>query len=231
MGIKAINLDFYGTLVDWLPVWIEVSKKIVDENKLELSPKEFALSWRNNQRQMLDCREFTPYKENILDALNMLCIRHKIKNNDYHELLFGSWKNIKPFPEVNKVLNSLKQKYKLAVCTNSSGDLFDICAKSIPIKFDNVFISDEIKVNKPHKRMYEYAIKSLGAGITEIIHVASSQMDVKGAAYAGLAVCWINRARETRMNGIPKPNFEIYDLRELSKILQLAPQDYGAEQA
>ena len=46
MNIKAINFDFYGTLVDWLPTWIYVSEKIVKESKINISPKDVALEWR-----------------------------------------------------------------------------------------------------------------------------------------------------------------------------------------
>lgn len=219
MSIQAINLDFYGTLVDWLPIWIEVSEKIVKENKIDLSAKEFALQWRKIQRQLLDGQTFIPYKENIKLALDNLCNQQNIGNIGYHELLFNKWNEIKPYPEANEVLKSLKLKYKIAVCTNSARDLFDICAKKLPIKFDYLLISDETKINKPHKKMYQAAIKSLGVDIKNILHVASSQMDVKGGTNAGLAVCWINRGKEERMPQTPKPKFEIYDLRGLNKIL------------
>ena len=53
MEIKAINLDFYGTLVDWLPIWIKVSDIIVTENNLDISSNDFALEWRGIQRDML----------------------------------------------------------------------------------------------------------------------------------------------------------------------------------
>ncbi len=215
MSIKAINLDFYGTLVDWLSVWIEVSGKIVSYNNLNLSPKEFALEWRQIQRQLLDKKEFTPFKENILSALIELCNKYKIKNNNYHELLFTKWKGIKPYPEVNKVLGKLKSRFKLAICTNSSRDLFEICANKIPIKFDYIFISDETKVNKPHIRMYQIAIKSLGVAPKNILHVGSSQMDIRGATNAGLVVCWINREREKRLSETPKLKFEIHNLDDL----------------
>ena len=46
MGIKAINFDFYGTLVDWLQIWNEVSQTIIESNSLKISPPEFTLEWR-----------------------------------------------------------------------------------------------------------------------------------------------------------------------------------------
>jgi len=121
--------------------------------------------------------------------------------------------------KVNKTLKRLKEKYKLAICSNSSRDLFGICANKIPIKFYYVFISDETKVNKPHLKMYQYAIKALEFPPQNILHVASSQMDVKGATNAGLNVCWINRNNEKRLPETPKPRFEIYNLKKLIEIL------------
>ena len=35
MEIKAINFDFYGTIVDWVPAWTSVTKKIIDDIKAE----------------------------------------------------------------------------------------------------------------------------------------------------------------------------------------------------
>jgi len=220
MGIRAINLDFYGTLVDWLSIWIDASEKIINDNNPDLNPKEFALQWRQIQRKLFtDESVFIPYKANVRRALDKLCNQHNIKNKNYQELLFDKWNEIKPYPEVNEVLKSLKSKYKLTVCTNSARDLFDACAKKLSVKFDYVFISDETKVNKPHRRMYEIAVKSLGFKKESILHIASSQMDVKGATNAGLTVCWINRGKEKRLEETPKPKFEISNLKELDRIL------------
>ena len=220
MEIKAINLDFYGTLVDWLPIWIEVSDLIVTENKLEVSSNDFALEWRGIQRDMLFKKEFIPYKQNIKEALVQLCQRYDIKENDYSDILFNKWGEINPCPEVPEVLNKLKEKYKLAICSNSARDLFDICANKLPIIFDKVFISDETKVNKPHLEMYAISIKNFGVPKENILHIASSQMDIKGATKAGLKVCWINRQKEKLVIDTPTPNFEIHKLTELLEIIK-----------
>ena len=219
MDIKALNLDFYGTLVDWLKIWIEVTDKIITDNNLEVSPIELALQWRKHQRKLLDDEEFIDYKKNIYLALEKLCKEYNIKNNNYDELLFKKWSEIEPYPEVESTLKKLKIKYKLAICTNSSRDLFDIAVKRIPTKFDFVLISDETKVNKPHQKMYQIAVNSLGCSPDNILHVASSQMDVKGAINAGLVVCWINRTNEKLNPETPKPRFEIQKLEDILNIV------------
>ena len=185
MNIKAINLDFYGTLLDWLKIWVEVSDRIIIENNLKISSTELALQWREYQRKLLDNKEFIPYKENIFLALEKLCKVYKIKNKKYDELLFKKWKDIEPYQEVEKSLKRLKAGYKLSICTNSSKELFNIASEKIHIKFDYVFISDETKVNKPHPKIYQMVIDSLGYDSKKILHVASSQMDVSGAVNSG----------------------------------------------
>ena len=218
MEIKAINFDFYGTLMNWLPVWEKVAAKIINEHDLKISAKELAIEWRKAQRQFVEAMEFTPYKEVITLGLNLICEKYGIKNNEYHEILFRKWKEIMPFPEVGEVLKNLKSKYPLAVCTNSSRDLFDVSVGKLPISFNNIIISDETKVNKPNQGLYQKAIKALGFSPENILHIASSQMDVRGATKAGFVVCWINRLNEQLTPETPKPMFEITKLDEVLDI-------------
>jgi 2-haloacid dehalogenase len=219
MEIKAINFDFYGTIVDWLPVWEEVCAKIVIENDLKVSPKEFAIEWRSAQRQFIEAKEFTLYREVIRLGLNAVCDKYAIKNKDYHEILYKKWKDILPFPEVPETLKKIRQKCRMVVCSNSARDFMDALLAKLPIKFDALLISDETKVNKPHPKMYALAIDALEVPKENILHIASSQMDVKGATNAGLTVCWINRRKEQRLPDTPQPSFEIHTLDEVLKIL------------
>ncbi len=219
MQIKAINFDFYGTIVDWLKVWISVSEAIIRENNLDSSPEKLALEWRKYQRDAIQGRDFLLYKECIESGLTVLCKKYEIKNKNYHLLLYEKWKSIGLFPEVSEALVQLKSRYKIAVCTNSSRDLFDYCTAKLPVKFDFELLSDETKATKPHREMYEIAVKSLGFPIENILHVASSTMDVKGAGNFGFTVCWINRQNEALPSGTQKPRFEIKKLNELFGIL------------
>ncbi len=221
MDVKAINFDFYGTIVDWVPVWVSVTKKIIEDNNLYADPKEFAIEWRKSQRQFVEAQEFTPYKNYIESALNFLCKNNNIENKNYHLLLFEKWKDMPPFDEVPETLKKLKEKYILAICSNSARDFFNSLEEKLPIKFNFVNISDETEVNKPHKKMYDFAIKDIGFPPKNIIHVASSQMDVKGATNAGFIVVWINRRGQERLPDTPKPTYEIRKLDELLGILNI----------
>jgi 2-haloalkanoic acid dehalogenase type II len=217
---KALTLDFYGTLVDWLSIWEAVSAGIVKKNKLKCSPQEFALTWRRSQRWFFESVPTLGFKEYIKRSLDEVCKTFGIASNGEEQQLFAAWDQVKPFPEVGGVLAELRKRHKLVIVSNSAPDLFDICVKKIPMIFDNVFISDEVGIPKPHKEIYELAVKWLGLPHSEILYVASSQMDLAGATNAGLTVCWINRRKEQRSPGVPPPKYEIYDLNDLLKIVE-----------
>ncbi len=226
MKIRALTLDYYGTLVDWLPVWEAVSAKIVKKNKLKCTPAEFALSWRRAQRWFVEKMPELKYKQVVQKSLNEVCGTFGVQPSGEEQELFDSWKNIQPFPETVEVLKELGKQNKLVIVANSSRDLYDICAKKIPLSFDNLFISDETGVTKPHADMYELAVRFLGIPRSNILHVASSQMDLSGATAAGLPVCWINRRKEKKSPETPSPLVEISSLKELLAVESRLPDRF-----
>jgi 2-haloacid dehalogenase len=217
---RALTLDFWGTMVDWLPVWESVSSEIVKKHKLKCSAKEFALSWRRAGRWYVEKMPFLKYKDMVRKSLEEVCKTFGVSASGEEQKLFERWGEIEPFPETAGVFNQLKKKHKLVIVSNADPDLFEMVVKKIPVDFDGIFVSDETGVTKPHVEMYNVAVKYLGIPRQEILHVASSQMDVCGATNAGLTVCWINRRKEEKSPETPKPKYEISDLRELLNIVE-----------
>ena len=215
MIIKAINFDFYGTLVDYYSVWAGISKIIVNKNDLNVSPDYFTSEWKKIQWGLLEKKEFTDYKKLIKLSLDLNCNKFEAENQEYQKILFEKWQDIMPFPSVSDTLKKLKSKYELAICSNSSRDLYEECAAKLPFKFQHILVSDETKVNKPHAKMYKIAVKTLGLNPENILHVASSLMDVEGATNANMVVLWINRRNEKIPQGATKPKFEIKKLNEI----------------
>ncbi len=217
---RALTLDFWGTLVDWLPVWEKVSAEIVKKNNLKCSAKEFALSWRRAGRWYVEKMPFLKYKDMVKKSLDEVCKTFGISSSGEEQKLFDLWKEIEPYPEVAGVLSELRKRHKLVIVSNADPDLFELVVKKIPVDFDGMLISDETGIPKPHVEMYNAAVKFLGMPRKDILHVASSQMDVCGATNAGLTVCWINRRKEDKSPETPKPTYEINDLKELFKIVE-----------
>lgn len=219
MKFDAVNFDYYGTLVDWLSLWTEASREIVADTSLEMDPKDLALRWRKAQRALLDEQEFLPYKETITIALQRTSEEFGFEPAGYAQRLFSKWAEIRPFREVEETLNALDGSLQVAICTNSAIDLFHASAKSLSATFDHIVVSDDVGAHKPHPRMYAVAQEKLTLPHERILHVASSQMDVRGATKAGYVVCWINRLNEPRTQDTPPPRHEISTLDQVLPIV------------
>lgn len=220
MDVQVISLDFYGTLVDIVTIYKKVCSQIISNNKLDITLDELSLRWRQEQRTYEQQHPPPSYKEIIRLGLEDLAKKHGFVNNKYHEMLFRLWRDTPVYTEVPDTLERLGEKYKLVVCSNSSREFFELCAKKLPVTFDNSFLSEEIGYTKPHPTMYRQVINAYNINPRQVFHVASSQMDLKGTHDFGYSNCWINRHQETLWQETPKPDHEITKFDELLPILK-----------
>src|SRR5438094_9055623 len=78
-----------------------------------------------------------------------------------------------------------------------------------------VFSSDSRSVN-PSRKLFEQALGAINAPRSEVVFVGDSlRCDIGGAAGAGLASIWIDRAGRGRGASDPEPTFVIGNLLEL----------------
>ena len=85
---------------------------------------------------------------------------------------------------------------------------------------DKLVISEEVGVNKPDKKIFEYAMEYLGISDKKLaIMVGDSLMaDIKGGQNAGIDTCWVNLKNIINDTGII-PKYEVKKLEELFEIL------------
>src|SRR3990170_4196082 len=112
---RALTLDFWGTMVDWLPVWESVSAEIVKKHNLKCSAKEFALSWRRAGRWYVEKMPFLKYKDMVKKSLEEVCKTFGFESSGEEKLLFERWGAIEPFPETAGVFSELKKNHKLVI--------------------------------------------------------------------------------------------------------------------
>ena len=122
----------------------------------------------------------------------------------------------------HNLLNRLKRDYALYCITNGDKNVQRQRIKVAMFNniFRDLFISEEIKYDKPSKEFFDYALKKIiPCEKDEILVIGDSlSSDMRGANNASLKCCWYNP------NGIPQPNdlridYEIKELSEIKNIL------------
>jgi len=88
------------------------------------------------------------------------------------------------------------------------------------LKFDYVFGEDALGVLKTEPEYFTRALKESWSEASSTVAVGDSiTADVVPGKLAGLKVIWVNREGKRLQAGYEKPDFQVSDLREASKIL------------
>jgi putative hydrolase of the HAD superfamily len=159
-----------------------------------------------SERLMLTFREFGIDDEEVVNKTNELYI--KIAPTKTHL-----------FPGVHETLGYLSSKYNLYILTNgfSEVQLQKIIGCRLQPYFKKLFMAEMVGYQKPDRRFFEYAIKSIHAHKNECLIIGDDpETDIHGGANAGIDQVYFNlHNRDCRVI----PTFEIKDISELREIL------------
>ena len=218
-NIKAIIFDAYGTLFDVNSAAEKCKDKIGDKWE------PFANFWRTTQLEytwlrslMKRHKDFWQITEESLDKSMMAFnIDPKMKNE-----LLNLYKVLSPFQEVPETLKSLKEKnFKLAILSNGTPSLLNDLVKSNNLNnlFDDLFSIEEVKIYKPHPKVYDLPIEKYKIKKNEVVFLSANTWDVSGAGNYGYQSIWVNRNNNIFDNLDFKPDNQVKNLGELIDLI------------
>ena len=192
MNTKAVVFDAYGTLFDVN----SAAEKC--KNKIGSDWETFANFWRTTQLEytwlrslMKRHKDFWKITEDSLDkSMKVFNIDKEMK----YELL-DLYKVLSTYPEVKEVLKNLKKKnLKIAILSNGTPELLEelVSSNSLNDLFDDLFSIEEVKIYKPHSKVYELPIKKYKITANEITFLSANTWDVSGGGNYGFNSIWVN---------------------------------------
>lgn len=126
------------------------------------------------------------------------------------------------FPDVAAALAGIAaSRRKLALLTNASRSMATALAKAggIYAAFDALLSADEAGVRKPAAAAYALLTERFATAPASVLFVSANAWDVAGAARAGLAAVWLNRAGAPPEYAWALPRATIGSLAELPGLL------------
>jgi 2-haloalkanoic acid dehalogenase type II len=225
MAIKAIFLDFYGTVVhEEAESLIRICKNIKEKSNTEASVEEIGHYWMKEFNQLLlSCHGDNFMKQRELSAnslrntLEQFC--SEAKEDELLELMFHHWKNPTIFTDAVEFF----EKNTLPVYILSNVDHLDIteAMNLLHLKVDGLITSQHAKAYKPRREMFEYALELSGVSPSEVLHVGDSlSSDVFGSNQVGINSVWLNR-NQKQITGDSKPDYVVENLNEIMNLTAL----------
>jgi putative hydrolase of the HAD superfamily len=132
-------------------------------------------------------------------------------------------------PHHDRVMESLRRGYRLAVCSNFSDTrtALDVLEEARLLRhFDAAVISEDVGWRKPRPEIFRACLERLDVAPEETLHVGDRLIeDVGGAGGLGLRTCWLTRRvadpeAALRDHAGPPPTLVVADLADLPEQLR-----------
>jgi 2-haloalkanoic acid dehalogenase type II len=218
---KIITFDCYGTLVQWYEVLLrEIDHTLSAHGAEGRSPSVILDSFSAQGRRLTAEKPHRLYKTILHTGFAAAFAEHGLTPTaDEIERIASSPMTMGPHPEVPDVLRRLRERYKLAIFTNSDDDLIAPTVERIGVPFDYVITAEQAQAYKPSRQLFEYAYRKMGVTPDETVHVAMGMYwDMKARHELGLRGIWVNRRGE-RGNPDWLPYAEVSDLQGAAALL------------
>jgi HAD superfamily hydrolase (TIGR01549 family) len=227
--VRAITLDLDDTLWPFAPIGARIDQVLHDWMR-EHSP---ATAERFPVAAMRELRERSfadnPHLHHDLSALRRLTLQQALEQSQAdlallepaYEAFYAARNQVEFYPDALDALARIAARVPVAALSNGNADL-----QRIGLAHHFVFQlgSREHGAAKPAASIFHAACARLEVTPAEVLHVGDHiDMDVLGAANAGLRSCWINRDAQRWTHPALRPDLEFTTLTALADWLDAHP--------
>ncbi len=219
-GVRACVFDAYGTLFNFAAA--------AERCRDEIGEKTDALTdiWRTKQLQYSWLRSLMGYHIDFwqvtADALDHALEALELTDTDLREHLLTLYMELDPYPEVKRVLRTLREaEVQTAILSNGSPSMLASAVGSAGIEslLDEVISVEDVGVFKPYPSVYKLVQSRLGVAPAEVAYQSSNGWDACAAAAFGFQAIWINRSGQPVERIPDSPLLELSSLEELPKLI------------
>lgn len=210
--MKTYLFDFDGTLVDSMPSYANMMKRILDENNI---------SYGEDLIKIITPLGFLGTAKYFIQELGVKMTIEELAQKMGEGAIYDYTYNIPAKNNVEKVLKELKQKgASLNVLTASPHITLDPCLKRLGLYdlFDNVWSCDDFNTTKADPDIYVKAASKMGVSVDKVLFLDDNLNADKTAKKAGMKVCGVyddsSKEYEEEMKQIC--DYYIYDFNELT---------------
>lgn len=227
--IRAITLDLDDTLWPFAPIGVRVEQTL--DTFLRTHSPATADMYPIEKMRDLRTRVFAENAHLVHDmsALRQLTIEHALRDSGgdlglldaAYEVFYAERNKVEYYPDSLAALERIAAQVPVAAVTNGNADLDRV---GIGHLFAFTLGSREHGVAKPDASIFHAACDRLSCAHGDVLHVGDHiEMDVAGAARAGLRTCWINREDRRWEHPTLAPDLEFDTLTALADWLDAAP--------
>ncbi|MCO6048928.1 haloacid dehalogenase type II [Mesorhizobium sp. RP14(2022)] len=218
---SVITFDCYGTLVQWYEVLLREIERVLDAHRAsDRSASAILDGFSAQSRRLTAEKPHRLYRDVLRTGFRAAFSEEGLSPSaEEIERIASAPATMGPHADVPDALLRLRERYRLAIFTNSDDDLIAPTVERIGVPFDFVITAEQAQAYKPSRQFFEHAHRAIGVAREETVHVAMGMYwDMKACHELGLRGIWVNRLNEA---GNPDwlPYARVRDLDEAAALL------------
>lgn len=215
----ALFFDAWGTLLDegeYVTREVAIAEEFVKEGEGMITAAELVEERLKRWAGLIkEEQRVNSVRSLAAGALKELFSEYRISGSPEDYLNQISRIPVGIYPEVRQVLRGLKGIPKGVLSNMAGRQLRRFLDEAQLSSYFGPLITPEVAgAPKPAQRIFLEAVKITGHRADEIVHVGDSRDDIL-AKRAGLRVAWVNRKGMALPLDLPRPDYELADLRGL----------------
>ncbi len=204
--VKAVFLDFYGTVVyEDGEIINKITNIIMETGSADDRKRIGAFWWNEFQTMFMNSYGKSFETQRVLEYKSLERTLNEFHSDaspaELSEMMFAHW--VKP-----PIFDESKQFFEecpVPVYIVSNIDTADILSALDyhGLKPAGVFTSEDARAYKPRKELFQLALRTTGLSCNEVVHIGDSlSSDVKGAGAADISAIWLNRSHKAVPEGV-----------------------------
>lgn len=201
--IRALLFDVFGTLVDWRGGIAREARSILAPLGVQADWLAFADAWRDQYQPAMEEVRSGRIPFSKLDVLHRRNLDVVLKALDLDRIdeatrveLNLAWHRLDAWPDVTQGLVQLRERFRLAPCSNGNISLMVDLARRNGFPWDAIAGAELARDYKPKPSVYLSAAAAFDCAPGEAMMVAAHSSDLAAAASTGLRTAFIARPQE-----------------------------------
>jgi 2-haloalkanoic acid dehalogenase type II len=213
-----ITFDCYGTLIDWESGIVSAFLSEAAGDGVALDAESIIRAYMAAE-PAVEAGGYRPYREVLGETAQRVAAELGWKiGPERASFLAASVPRWQPFLDTNPALERLAQRFKLGILSNIDDDLLEATLKHLTVRFAFTITAEQVRSYKPGSAHFQEA-----TALTDdkrLLHAAQSYFhDVVPTSRLSIPVAWVNRNRETIVEGGIEPTYQLEDLTGLADLL------------
>jgi 2-haloacid dehalogenase len=220
-----VTFDLFSALVDSRSGGSAAFTELADARGWPVAGATLYDDWdARNKASQRDLPEWVPFREHCRRALAGTCAALGLAGDPDADVdaLLGTVGRWPLWPDVVPGLAGVARLYRVGVLSNVDDAVFTRSPVAGLVDDAAVLTSERLRAYKPSPEIYRRARQAAGG---DLVHVASSARDVRGALEADIRVVRLRRPGHGLDPGGPAPDVEVAAVADLVAVLaDLAPR-------